>query len=132
MTSFAEEFEYLMARNGGRRAFSPNETIDAWQSFVAECEDGYTFGIYEFENDLSVRDRIHLALQSATLSRYEELSTFRVRSAEIDKRFKALVAAGPKVRANEERWWRRRLPAVGGEELADDATRLYGVEITVV
>jgi hypothetical protein len=121
-----------MASDGRHRLTSPNEVIDAWKKFVAECENGYGWSIYEYENELGIRGAIESALHSSALEKYVELAVFQDRVTEIDKRFGVLLAAGFEVGGSDQPWWRRRLPGIGGEELASDARMLYGVKIVVV
>ena len=130
--NFADEFEKLMTDTGRRHADSPNEIVAAGEAFVAECTEGYGWGIYEYRNELGVRSAIDSALRSPALASHPEFRGFEARVAEIDARFAALVTAGPEVEGPDRPWWIRRLPPTGGEELAGDAKRLYGAELTVV
>ena len=66
MSEFADEFEQLMA-SGGRRRSSPNEIIDAWEAFVAECEDGYGWSIYEYQSELGMRGALETVLRPPLL-----------------------------------------------------------------
>lgn len=99
---------------------------------MVECEDGYEWGIDEYGNELGVRDAIESALHAPVLGKYPELGAFRVRVAEIDAKFMALLSEGPEVRGPKHTWWSRRLPHAAGPELASDARRLFGVELSVM
>jgi hypothetical protein len=48
-----EEVSKTIGREGD---LSLERLIDRWSSFVRDVEDGYAFSIYDYTNDLSVRD----------------------------------------------------------------------------
>jgi hypothetical protein len=94
-------------------------TLHRWSHFVTQVERGYDDSIYEYTNDLSVRDRLEQLTQGAELER---------RVAEVDRRFET---------ATEERarplgvfkeasapWWWRRVPRRLVGELAEDLESL--------
>jgi hypothetical protein len=108
----------------------PTEVLGMWEQFVDACEQGYDWSIYEYDNDILVRDLIQTLLGDPRLVTITQMSWFRERVTEIDNRFKALSVAGPVVRP-EAPWWRARVPAYAGPELAADLESRYGVIINV-
>ncbi|MFK4641085.1 hypothetical protein [Paenarthrobacter histidinolovorans] len=73
MKTFIDRFRDVTDPKGARRDSSPAAYIDAWRSFVLECKDGYQWSIYEYENELEVRDVIDQVLSAPELTEYYEL-----------------------------------------------------------
>jgi hypothetical protein len=89
-----------------------NALLRDWSALVTAVERGYDDSIYEYTNDLSVRDRL-AGIEGPEL-------------AELDRRFEA--ATEPAARPLGERavgwgWW-RRVPRRRTGELADDLASL--------
>lgn len=102
--------------------------MEAWDAFVAEVEAGYAGDLYEYEDELSVRDDLETALSSHDLVNHAEWKDLRAQVIAIDDRLRRLLEGGPGTRPDSP-WWRSRLPAHAGDELAKDAQRLFGVEV---
>ena len=68
MSTFFERFRDAANERGLRKEWSPASFIAAWSSFVADCEEGYQWSIYEYENELGVRDVIERVLKAPTIS----------------------------------------------------------------
>jgi hypothetical protein len=101
-------------------AVSLNKLFAQWAEFVRAVERGYDGSIYEYTNDLCVRDRLQslIAASSPTLRAKLEKSL-----APVDERF--TVATEPAARplrsdsADPPSWW-RRIPRRRRGELGDD------------
>lgn len=126
--SLRDVFVAAVAARGRRTTWGPVQFIEAWQAFVAEVAAGYAGDLYEYENELSVRDDLQVALNSPDLGDYPEWANLQGQIVTIDGRLRSLLEEGPVVRSDSE-WWRARLPARAGAELAEAAKRLFGVEI---
>ncbi|MGH2707806.1 MAG: hypothetical protein ACRDJK_05885, partial [Actinomycetota bacterium] len=59
---FIERFQEILGSWGGR-SLTLNEAIEEWKHLVEQCEVGYDWGIYEFENDLAIRDLLEDVLR---------------------------------------------------------------------
>ena len=129
--NFADRVVKILSAVGFRRIVSPNDLVDAWAAFVSECEDGYGWDIYEYRNELALRDAIADLLDSEELARYAEFGGFQARTAQLDERFKAVLAGGPDVLGEGSPWWRRRIPGRAGAEFVQDAKAQFGVELQV-
>jgi hypothetical protein len=92
--------------------------LQEWKRFVTAVERGYDDSIYEYTNDLSVRDRLERVLAGASPGLRAQLE--RALAAE-DARFEAATeeAARP-IGATYTTWWWRRVPLRLGGELAED------------
>jgi len=94
MSEFIRDFLEVADEKGARRTWSPAGYIDAWKAFVAACEEGYQWSIYEYENELGIRDVIDKVLTAPELTAYPELSIFAEAIADTDERFAALLRSG--------------------------------------
>jgi hypothetical protein len=83
-----------------------NALLRDWGAFVAAVERGYDDSIYEYTNDLSVRDRL--------------AGSDDPRVAELDRRFEAATAEAAAPLAPRDGWWWRRVPRRLVGDLADD------------
>jgi hypothetical protein len=112
----------LAARTG--REDSLGAMLGRWSSFVTDVERGYDDSIYEYTNDLSVRDRLESVVEGAGPGLRAKLDASL---AEDDRRFAAatqeaarplgeFMDAGPS-------WW-RRVPRRRAGELAEDLEAL--------
>lgn len=132
MKTFIQNFRDVTDPKGARRDWSPAAYIDAWRSFVLDCEDGYQWSIYEYENELGVRDVIDQVLSAPELTRYPELPIFAETVAEIDGRFASLLRTGPSLPHQSAVCWRAGLPGYAGPDLVADSKAKYGVQLRLV
>ena len=111
----AEQREELTRLLGGATLGS---LLQEWQRFVTAVERGYGDSIYEYTNDLSVRDRLERVIACASPGLRAQLEG--VLAAE-DKRFEAATeeAARP-LGVAYTTWWWQRVPLRRVGELAQD------------
>lgn len=98
--------------------------LRSWSAFVTQVERGYEDSIYEYTNDLSVRDRLARVVDGAGPGLRAKLEA---RLANDDERFRAATADSPPLGAFREQpppWWWRRAPVRRVGELADDLDAL--------
>ncbi|MEV7662798.1 hypothetical protein [Paenarthrobacter sp. NPDC089316] len=132
MSEFIRGFREVAGEKGARRNWSPAGYINAWKSFVAGCEEGYQWSIYEYENELEIRDVIAKVLSASELTAYPELAIFADAIADIDGRFAAVLRSGPSVLPETAFWWNRNLPGHAGPDLVADAEAHYAVHLRLV
>jgi hypothetical protein len=98
--------------------------LGRWSGFVTAVERGYDDSIYEYTNDLSVRDRLEGVAAGAGPALRAKL---HARLAEDDRRFAAATQETDRALGEftEEApsWW-RRVPRRRVGELADDLDAL--------
>lgn len=126
--SFREAFNAAVDPQGRRASWHPLQYIEAWRALVDEVAAGYSGDLYEYENDLSVRDDLQVALNTPDLGAFPEWVELQVQVGKVDSLLRDLLSVGPEVRPDSA-WWRARLPAHAGSEFAQDVERLFGVEI---
>jgi hypothetical protein len=126
-----EEIARLQTTEGWTKALSVWEMERAWVTCVGSCERGYDWGIYEFHNDLSMRDRIELVLKREDLRGLAAVEHFRACVQEIDNRFRMLLRSDVTINGHDAPWWRQNPLKYAGEVYAQDVLSLYGVAIEV-
>jgi hypothetical protein len=103
---------------------SLNELVGQWAEFVEGLERGYDDSIYEYTNDLSVRDRLQNLVGASSPALRAKMETA---VAPVDQRFGfATEPAARPLRANSgdlPSWW-RRVPKRRDGEFADDLKAL--------
>lgn len=129
--TFDEAFHSVVGARGRRTAWPPYQFAESWRRFVEEAVSGYNGDLYEYENELTVRDDIDRALGDRRLAAHPNMPEFQQQIEATDERFRSLLVLGPEVRAGAV-WWRARIPKSAGAEFAEDAVRLFGVTIEVV
>lgn len=124
-----EELQALLgATDAAAPARSLNELIGDWASLVTAIERGYDDSIYEYTNDLGVRDQLEDLIQAAPSGLRAKIQGA---VAPLDARFTTATeqAARPLSAASGQlpAWW-HRVPARRTGELADDLDALGHVE----
>ncbi len=108
----------LAARTG--REDSLGAMLGRWRDFVTTVERGYDDSIYEYTNDLSVRDQLEAVTAGAGPALRAKL---RGAFAEDDRRFEAATQEAGRALgefAEEPPSWWRRVPRRLVGELAED------------
>lgn len=128
---FHEDVEKILKENGWQGVLSPWELLDTWKQFVAECKSGYEMSIYEYDNDLSVRDKIEEIISAKQVKGYQEYYDFSKKVDFIDNLFKKLLSPNVK-RDNKYTWWQQGILVKAGEEYARDINDLFHFQINII
>ena len=102
--------------------------LSHWKRFVREVAQGYEFSIYDFENDLSVRDKIETAKDSLEDDRPSGASLEK-KISEIDDRYREIsrpIDPPPWAYPSDNKepgWWWFRIPQRLQGELSRDIER---------
>jgi hypothetical protein len=94
--------------------------LQRWSSFVTAVERGYDDSIYEYTNDLSVRDLLERLVTSAGPGLRAKLERAL---GEDDRRFTAATEETTRSLGGSTWWW-QRVPSRRVGELADDLSSL--------
>ena len=113
------------AREELSRLLGDGPSLDAllrgWSELVARVERGYDDSIYEYTNDLAVRDRLEAVLAGAGPELRAEVEA---RLAASDARFEAATEEGLRPLGDAPHPWWRRVPRRRVGELAEDLVSL--------
>jgi hypothetical protein len=131
---YSEEFtlffkSFLEAKKW--RVKAPWELLFGWNYFVTECERGYQWTIYEYNNEISVRESMEHILDALRSQSFAEIAEFREAVATIDERFKSLALPDYET-CHQEYWWERIILKHAGTDYAEAIFADYGVQIEVV
>lgn len=105
--------------------------IAAWEAFIAECSDGYSWDISEYRNELRVRNDIEVLVSSERLLRYDEHKEFCRAVYALDNEFTQLGHEKWQFPSGSD-WWERLVPKKSGRELARYCRQVYGFAIEEV
>ena len=131
IVSFEERLRSLQLARGWAHPLTIAEMLDGWRAFIEQCEAAYEWGFYEYENDLSIRDRIALILAAADISNHAVVQNMAEQVAQLDRRFRSLLQEGVSIKGTEKPWWRRGVLTYSGAEYANDVSSLYSVAVEI-
>lgn len=95
--------------------------LEIWDNFVSDVDEGYNNSIYEYTNDLSVRDLLQTIIDNSPLALRDKLiAALQI----LDERFrKATKESNRSLLPDQEKsqaWWWFRVPTKFGTELKND------------
>jgi len=128
MESYLKRVQEVFSRKGWTRTMVPATLLDDWRRFVELCLLGYPDNIYEYYNDIRVREWIELILTAEQLNELAEQDEFKVKVEEVDQQFRNLLL--PQVTVpGKSFWWEKGVLKYAGEELVNDYKKEYDIEI---
>ncbi|GAA2445402.1 hypothetical protein [Agromyces soli] len=125
---FDERFHVVIGDIGRRSAESCWELLEDWRALVDQIAAGYVDGLYDYENELVVREWLERARQDEPLATLEGWEAFSRQLEDSDTRLRDVLESGVRVR-DAGPWWRERLPRSAGPEFVEDARSVFGVRI---
>ncbi|MCL7752442.1 hypothetical protein MPF13_01625 [Polaribacter sp. Z022] len=105
-----------------------SDLINMWEQFTEECIEGYGWNIYEYDNDVSIRELIELVISNEKLKLSKEHKYFKKKIHNIDDKLKLLFFDEVK-RNTGKFWWNRGILKEAGEEYMNDLQDEYNVKI---
>lgn len=129
---FQEAFSRLVRGSGRWRDIEPDALLSRWREFVGVCEEGYGGDAEDYFNDLTTRDSLEQALNSAELQRFSELALVHGQVLELDSRFRAILIPDVFPGLPETSWWARGVVKFARSRLVNDLRREYHVEVALV
>ena len=128
---FLQECSKILQDSSWQGSLSPYELLEEWKQFVDECRSGYEMDIYEYDNDLSVRDAIEKIISEKRLKPYQEYQEFKNLVLSIDKAFQELLSVSLE-RGDRSDWWGKGVLKKAGEEYVNDIQDRYQFELEVI
>lgn len=106
----------------------PYELLVSYQFILDQFQDSYEWNIEEFDNDISIRSIIEVAvLQNEELQRFEELNHFRAKVYELDDKLKQKTFYF--CRSPRLPWWMNRILKKAGSRYSEDVKRIYAIDL---
>lgn len=105
--------------------------ITEWDGFVTLCEEGYSFDLSEYDNDLAVRRKIKDLVEKEAIRDDPSFATLIVALNNVDNRLRDVLLPNTFRSYATNHWWETGLLKYGGEEYASDVKSLYNVSIPV-
>ncbi len=124
-TLFLIEVKNILGEN-----VSPASLVTQWREFVKWCEDGYQWDISEYNNEISVRDKLEQLLMSQKLQSFNELQQLKITVEEIDQDFKKLLKDDVKL-INQNTWWKQGILKKAGGPYATYFQNAYDIEVEI-
>lgn len=124
---FIDDVDRTLKEAGRGHTTLPVRLIETWRSFVEQCRNGYHMCIYEYDNDISIREAIQLVIDNDNLKKYREYGIFCETIFAIDQKFRELLLA--QTRDDRTTWWEKGILKTGQDEYATDIKEIFGIEI---
>lgn len=112
-------------------SFSPAELVSRWESFVEECEGGYSWDISEYDNEIRARGYLDLLLNAESLQTFPELDELASVVKPIDDRFRSLLRADVE-RPGKQSWYERGVLRRAGSQYSEFFRSAYGIDVESV
>lgn len=127
--TFTEAIQNILIAQGWTSKTTPSALLEMYKQFVEDCQSGYEMGIYEYDNDLSVRGVLEEIIQSNDLKQYENFEEFKRTVFQIDEEFRNLLSKDFK-RQQKKYWWERGILSRASGEYLTDIEEIYGYKIS--
>ncbi len=123
-----DTFSAKVLRDGVRPDRGPSEYCEDWEGFTADVLSGYSGSLFEYENELLVRDTLEKAVRDPELRQFPDWHGYEARIVRTDATLQRLLQSGVEVRPGRPWWW-SHLPPHGGRDFAEDVRRIYAIDI---
>ena len=130
--TFVGVFNELLPARMASDYKGPSSLLDGWDSIVRQCEDGYTFGLSEFSNDLWVRNFIDRLCADPRVIGDPVRIDFMTVLEDTDRRFRSMLAPEFQIGQSDMPWWQRGVLRYAEEEYVEDLRNQYGIAIDTV
>lgn len=128
---FIEDVNEILESRGVTTVTSIWNYVEAWKQFVQLCEDGYSFDISEYDNDIYCRQVLQYIINEVKLVVYPEYWDLGDRVKQFDNRFLVLIYPNQQ-RNDKDSWWERGILKKAYSEYARDIKNLYDIHVEVL
>ncbi len=129
-TDYLSKVGKVLEQSGWPSDNSPASLLGEWQAFVNLCEGGYPQNIYEYFNDIRVRERIEVILSAPKLQVYSECQEYEENVTLVDRQFEKLTL--PDISLSDRTyWWEKCVLRYAGRELVADLFERYRIKIDI-
>ena len=112
----------------GSSSSSPAELVSKWESFVEECEAGYSWDVSEYDNEIRARRQLDRLLEMESLKVFPALAELSEAVRTIDERFRALLQENVE-RPKKRFWYDRGVLRKAGFQYAQFFHSAFGIEV---
>lgn len=120
----------ILERHGFKQR-TPDELVEWWANLIEQCVDGYDWTIYEFDDEMSVRDYIETLLDDPSLEGFNAFNEFKARVARLDEQYRELLQGDVKRPSKLDFWWRTGVLRYAGDEYCEDMSSRYSISVEV-
>lgn len=107
---------------------SPNSIIDDWKETVESGKD-YHFTIFEWDNEISVRELIEKILNNEEIKKLEYFyQNFKDQIEEIDEELKRISIVDFE-RPHCKNWWEKKVLKGGEDEYKENIKQFYSLDL---
>jgi hypothetical protein len=123
--SESKAYSIKLGRNG------PNEIVEEWARIVQNAaKGGYSYSLFELDNDFQVRTQIERLLTNEKLKNYPEFTIFLQRINEIDEKLRSAFMEEFD-RPGSSEWWDAGVLKEAGPLYAENVASFYGLKVHV-
>ena len=115
-------------RNGAKE-YNLSVLLSEWTSFVSQCEQGYQFDISEYDNDVSIRDKIEEVINNEELYSPQDVQRFADAVHMLDEQLRALFIDNVYRPFTSGTWWEASILKFAGQEYSEDMLNLYKIDV---
>lgn len=130
--NFRDAFSRFIRESGRWRDIDPEALLTHWSTFVEDCEQGYRGDAEDYFNDLTSRDSLARALDSAELQSFPDIMLLRAEVEAVDSRFRALLMPDAFPRIPAKFWWARGVVKFARRRLVEDLMCEYCLEVEML
>jgi len=128
MSDFERKVSEILGEHG-YKARSTEELLEWWRNFVSQCVDGYDWTIYEYDDEVGVRDYLECLLQSAELNSFHEFLSLREAVEKTDQEFRNVLQERIERPTDSKFWWRKGVLKYAGDEYRQDMESRYSIAV---
>lgn len=108
--------------------------IKLYEDLIDECKEGYSFTIYELDDELSLRDFIEDFLRFLEKKNDALYNNLQASMTFLDSKLKNLFTTKylRPITGDESRWWHRGILKYSGQDYAKNVKSEYRLEVKVI
>jgi len=122
---FDEAFRKICIVCGYKPPISAHKAVEFWKIFIDECQNGYGWTVFEYFDEIGIRDLIEKALNDPNIKLINGFLDFRGLVYTLDKRFAEVTLADDFFES--ENWWNRKLPKFGIRDFITSLKQTYNI-----
>lgn len=126
MTSFESHVHKILTEHG-YKVRSSKELVEWWSNFVSQCTEGYDWTIYEYDDEIGVREYLECLLQDNELQQFSEFAALRESVEKTDEIFRGLLQEQVVRPTDSKFWWRKGVLKFAGDEYRQDMASRYAI-----